>query len=52
MFRWTCAQSLLRSGADVFSVQLLLGHSDLAVLRRYLDQTPEDVLAVHAKVVA
>jgi site-specific recombinase XerD len=51
-FRRTCALRLLRAGADVFSVQLLLGHSDLAVLRRYLDQTPEDVLAVHAKVVA
>jgi site-specific recombinase XerD len=51
-FRRTCALRLLKAGADVFSVQLLLGHSDLAVLRRYLDQTPEDVLAVHARVVS
>lgn len=49
-FRRTCALRLLRSGADVFSVQLLLGHSDLTVLRRYLAQTEEDVLGVHARI--
>ena len=46
-FRRTCALMMLRSGADVFSVQYLLGHSDLAVLRRYLAQTQADVTKAH-----
>jgi len=46
-FRRTCALLMLRSGADVFSVQHLLGHADLAVLRRYLAQTEADVTRVH-----
>lgn len=46
-FRRTCALMMLRSGADVFSVQHFLGHSDLEVLRRYLAQTEADVTRVH-----
>ncbi len=46
-FRRTCALMLLRNGADVFSVQYLLGHSDLGVLRRYLAQTDRDVTKAH-----
>ncbi len=46
-FRRTCALLMLRSGADVFSVQHLLGHADLGVLRRYLAQTEADVTRVH-----
>lgn len=46
-FRRTCALMMLRSGADVFSVQYLLGHSDLTVLRRYLAQTQADVTKAH-----
>jgi len=48
-FRRTCALTLLRAGCDVFSVQHILGHSDLTVLRRYLAQTEQDVLAAHTK---
>lgn len=48
-FRRTCALFMLRSGADVFSVQHLLGHSDLAVLRRYLAQTEADVTRAHER---
>lgn len=48
-FRRTCALFMLRSGADVFSVQNLLGHSDLAVLRRYLAQTEADVTRAHER---
>lgn len=48
-FRRTCAIRLLRNGADVFSVQLLLGHSDIGVLRRYLAQSDEDILTVHER---
>ena len=38
---------MLRSGADVFSVQYLLGHADLGVLRRYLAQNESDVTKAH-----
>lgn len=38
---------MLRSRADAFSVQHLLGHSDLAVLRRYLAQTGGDLTKAH-----
>lgn len=48
-FRRTCALFMLRNGADVFSVQYLLGHSDLGVLRRYLAQTDRDVTNAHEK---
>jgi site-specific recombinase XerD len=48
-FRRTCALMMLRNGADIFSVQYLLGHSDLTVLRRYLAQTETDYLTGHAK---
>lgn len=48
-FRRTCALTMLRNGADIFSVQYLLGHSDLTVLKRYLAQTFDDYLAAHAK---
>ena len=46
-FRRTCALYMLRSGADVFSVQYLMGHADLTVLRRYLAQTEADVTKAH-----
>jgi len=48
-FRRTCALFMLRNGADVFSVQYLLGHSDLGVMRRYLAQTDRDVTTAHEK---
>jgi site-specific recombinase XerD len=48
-FRRGFALAMLRSGADVFSIQRLLGHADLTVLRRYLAQTDADTQAAHAK---
>lgn len=48
-FRRTCALFMLRSGADVFSVQYLLGHADLGVLRRYLAQNERDVTEAHSR---
>ena len=33
----------LRNGADIYSLQCLMGHSDLTVLRRYLKQTEADL---------
>lgn len=48
-FRRTCALTMLRSGADVFSVQYLLGHSDLDILKRYVAQTQTDYLNAHER---
>jgi len=32
---------------DVYSLQKLMGHADLQVLRRYLAQTTEDIATAH-----
>lgn len=48
-FRRYFALSMLRSGVDIFSLQLLMGHSDLQILRRYLRQTNQDTLDAHLK---
>lgn len=42
-FRRTFALTFLRDGGDVFTLQILMGHSDLAVLRGYLAQTQADL---------
>jgi integrase/recombinase XerD len=48
-FRRAFAITSLRNGVDVFSLQRLLGHADLSVLRRYLKQTQEDLRSVHER---
>lgn len=48
-FRRGSALAHLRAGIDVFSLQLLMGHSDLQVLRRYLQQSDEDLRQAHAR---
>ena len=48
-FRRAFALNCLRGGMDVYSLQKLMGHSDLQVLRRYLAQTDNDVREAHAK---
>jgi hypothetical protein len=40
---------MLRNGVDVFSLQKLMGHSDLQGLRRYLAQTDLDVHSAHMR---
>jgi len=39
----------LRAGMDIYSLQRLMGHSDLSVLRRYLAQTEQDLKSAHEK---
>jgi integrase/recombinase XerD len=46
-FRHAFAINMLRAGVDVFSLQKLMGHADLQVLRRYLAQTTEDIAQAH-----
>jgi len=48
-FRRAFALNCLRGGMDVYSLQKLMGHTDLQVLRRYLAQTDNDVREAHAK---
>lgn len=48
-FRRAFALNMLRSGCDVFTLQRLMGHSDLTVLRRYLAQTEADLQQAHQK---
>jgi integrase/recombinase XerD len=48
-FRRAFALLTLRGGADVFSLQRLMGHSNVSVLRRYLDQDPTDLQMAHEK---
>jgi integrase/recombinase XerD len=46
-FRRTFAVNLLRSGANVFSVQNLLGHTNLTMTRRYCAIAEADIQAQH-----
>lgn len=46
-FRRAFAINMLRAGVDVFSLQRLMGHADLQVLRRYLAQSDVDLRAAH-----
>ena len=48
-FRRYFALEMLRNGVDVFSLQILMGHSDIQILRRYLKQTSQDTLKAHIK---
>ncbi len=46
-FRRHFALQMLRSGVDIFALQKLMGHSDIQILRRYLQQTEEDIQSAH-----
>ncbi|MHB0858012.1 MAG: tyrosine-type recombinase/integrase [Anaerolineae bacterium] len=47
-FRRTFALWCLRDGMDLHSLRLLMGHSDLTVLQRYLALGAEDIARAHA----
>lgn len=46
-FRRTFAVSILRAGANLFSVQAMLGHTDLQMTRRYVSLAEADVESQH-----
>jgi len=48
-FRRAFALGCLRLGMDIYSLQRLMGHAGLTMLRRYLAQTVEDVRRAHAR---
>jgi site-specific recombinase XerD len=48
-FRHTMAVTFLRNGGDVFSLQRILGHSSLEVLRGYLNLAQSDISRVHRR---
>lgn len=48
-FRHTMAVTFLRNGGDVFSLQRILGHSQLEVLRGYINLAQSDISRVHQR---
>lgn len=48
-FRRFFALEYLRNGGDIFTLQRLMGHSDLQILRRYLNQIDSDLERGHAQ---
>jgi integrase/recombinase XerD len=48
-FRHTFAQNWLMNGGDIFSLQKILGHRTLAMVRNYVNITFKDIQSQHSK---
>ena len=48
-FRRAAALALLRNGADIITIQRILGHSSLAVLKQYLKLNNDDLRIAYSK---
>ena len=48
-FRRAFALAMLRAGVDLYSLQELMGHADLQVLRRYLKLIDQDLQTAHRR---
>lgn len=48
-FRRAFCLQCLRNGMDLISLQRLMGHADLSLLKRYADQSTADLRAAHAR---
>lgn len=48
-FRRAFALNMVRAGVDLYSLQQLMGHADLQVLRRYVKLLPDDLRNAHAR---
>lgn len=48
-FRRAFALGYLRNGGDIFTLQKLMGHADIQILRAYLAQTDTDTQEGHAR---
>lgn len=48
-FRHTFALLYIMNGGDPFSLQRILGHSTMAMVRRYVQMAPDDIRSQHAK---
>jgi site-specific recombinase XerD len=48
-FRHTMAVTFLRNGGDIFTLQRILGHSQLEVLRGYVNLAQSDISRVHQR---
>jgi len=47
-FRRAFAINWIRKGGDLLTLQRLLGHADMQVLKRYVKQTSADLRAEHS----
>lgn len=48
-FRHTFARFYIRNGGDVFTLQKILGHSSMEIVRKYVQMEQSDVNHAHAK---